>query len=260
MLKAFIDHHTHSKFSWDSETCLEDLINGARKVELQGLVFTDHIEFHPDDNGFGYYNYDKCLESFEVIRQMTPDIKIKFGAEVSHHPKHLSEIKTFLHSHRFNFVIGANHNIGWQEVPDAISKLESEGDNFKESLRSYFDETINLVESNLYDALGHLDFPKRFIKKRVSPDFFLKHYEREIRSILTACLDMGVFIEVNTAPYRAQIYEPYPSFPILALYKKLGGTEVILSSDAHRPEDLGTMFNVVVKELSRMGISVRNGV
>lgn len=260
MLKPFIDHHTHTKFSWDSETSLEDLINGARKAELLGVVITDHIEFHPNDHGFNYYDYKKAVEEFEEYRHFAPDMKIKFGAEISHHPKHISEIKHFLHSHRFQFVIGSNHNIGWEEVPDYISRRESEGDDFKESLTPYFNETLNLVESNLYDALGHLDFPKRYIKQKLPSDFFVKHYERVIKSILTACLDMGVFIEVNTAPFRAQIYEPYPSYQILELYRTLGGREVILSSDAHRPEDLATMFNIVIKELTKMGISIRNAV
>ncbi len=260
MAIPFIDHHTHTHFSWDSETTLDELILNARKQGLSGFVITDHIEFHPSDRGFSYYNYEKSLEEFEIVRQTNPDLRIRFGAEISHHPKHLSEIKDFLHKKRFHFVIGSNHNAGWEEVPDYVSRLENEGDNFKETLLPYFEECLKLVESNLYDSIGHIDFPKRFFKKKLPPDFFVTYYERIIRSILTATLDMGVFVEVNTAPYRAQISEPYPGWEILKLYRKLGGREVILSSDAHRAEDLGTAFDAVIKELSRMGISVRNAV
>ncbi|MCX7830575.1 MAG: histidinol-phosphatase HisJ family protein, partial [Acidobacteria bacterium] len=252
--------HTHTNFSWDSQTSVEELISSARKQKLLGFVITDHIEFHPSDRGFHHYNYDKALEAFEMARQTNPDLKIKFGAEISHHPKHLVEIKEFLHKRRFHFTIGSNHNIGWEEVPDFVSRLENEGDDFKECLQTYFEESLKLVESNLYDAIGHIDFPKRFFKKRLPLDFFVKHYERILRSILTASLDMGVFVEVNTAPFRVQINEPYPGWDILRLYKNLGGREVILSSDAHRQEDLGTAFDAVIKELSRMGLSVRNGV
>jgi histidinol-phosphatase (PHP family) len=258
MLKAFLDHHTHTKFSWDSDCAVDNLVESARKQDLGGLIITDHLEFHEDDHGFGYYDYDKCLEAFETAGELAPDIKIRFGVEVSHHPKHLAEITNFLRCHRFHYILGAIHNIGWEEVPIFMSKSEDEGDDFKESLDSYFVECLKLVESNLYDGLAHLDFPKRYIKTRLSPDFFVKNYERIIRSILTACLDMGVFLEVNTAPYRIGIQEPYPGWAILQLYRKLGGQEVILSSDAHRPEDLGTAFGAVIKELSRMGISVRN--
>ncbi|MFB3851849.1 MAG: histidinol-phosphatase HisJ family protein [Acidobacteriota bacterium] len=260
MSMPFVDHHTHTLFSWDSETTVDELALSARKNGLFGVVITDHIEFHPSDRGFSHYNYEKALEAYEMARQTYPDLKIKFGAEISHHPKHLSEIRDFLKKRRFHFTIGSNHNIGWEEVPDYVSRLENEGDDFKETLTPYFEECLKLVESNLYDAIGHIDFPKRYFKKRVSSDFFISHYERIIRSILTASLDMGIFVEVNTAPYRVQINEPYPGWEILRLYRKLGGREVILSSDAHRPEDLGTAFDAVIKELSRMGISVRNGV
>jgi histidinol-phosphatase (PHP family) len=258
MLRAFLDHHTHTKFSWDSDSLIEDIVGSARKQDLGGVIVTDHLEFHRDDHGFGYYNYDKCLEAFENARELAPDLKIRFGVEVSHHPKHLAEITSFLRGHRFQYILGAVHNIGWEEVQVFMSRSEDEGDNFRESLDPYFVECLKLVESNLYDGLAHLDFPKRYIKTRLSQDFFVRNYERIIRSILTACLDMGVFLEVNTSPYRIGIQEPYPGWSILQLYNKLGGREVILSSDAHRPEDLGTAFGAVIKELSRMGISVRN--
>lgn len=260
MAIPFVDHHTHTLFSWDSQTTLEELVLSARKQQILGFVVTDHIEFHPSDRGFSHYDYDKSLEAFEIVKQTNPDLKIRFGAEISHHPKHIIEIREFLSKKRFHFTIGSNHNIGWEEVPDYVSRLEKEGDDFKESLTPYFENCLKLIESNLYDAIGHIDFPKRFLRKRLPPDFFVTYYERIIRSILTASLDMGVFVEVNTAPYRAQINEPYPGWEILRLYKKLGGKEVILSSDAHRQEDLATAFEAVIKELSRIEISVRNGV
>jgi len=258
MLRAFLDHHTHSSFSWDSESSIEGLIDSARRQDLGGFILTDHFEAHPGDHGFGYYDHKKCSDAFETARELAPDLKLRFGVEVSHHPRHLDEIRGFLRSRRFSYVLGAVHNIGWEEIPVFMEKSEKEGDDFRESLDSYFLECLRLVESNLYDGLAHLDFPKRYIKKRIAPEFFVKNYERIIRSILTACLDMGVFLEVNTAPYRLGIQEPYPGWSVLQLYRKLGGLEVILSSDAHRPEDLGTAFGAVVKELSRIGISVRN--
>lgn len=258
MLKTFVDHHTHSLFSWDSQSSIEDMIASARRQDLGGFVLTDHLEMHPGDHGYGHYDHDRRAEAFETARELAPDLKLRFGVEVTHHPRHIDEIRTFLRSRRFSYVLGAVHDIGWEEVPNFMERAEKEGDNLRESLDPYFLDCLKLVESNLYDGLAHLDFPKRYMKSRPAPDFFVKNYERIIRSILTACLDMGVFLEVNTAPYRVGIQEPYPGWPILQLYRRLGGQEVVLSSDAHRPEDLGTAFGAVVKELSRLGITVRN--
>lgn len=258
MLKAFLDHHTHSLFSWDCESSLESLVDYARKRDLGGFILTDHLEVHPGDRGFGFYDHDRRVDAFETARDLAPDLKLRMGIEVSHHPKHVDEIRTFLRSRSFSYVLGAVHDIGWEEIPNFMERNEKEGGDFRESLDPYFVECLRLVESNLYDGLAHLDFPKRYLKGRAQADFFVKNYERVIRSVLTACLDMGVFLEVNTAPYRLGIQEPYPGWPVLHLYRRLGGREVVLSSDAHRPEDLGTAFEAVVKGLSRLGIGVRN--
>jgi len=36
----FVDHHTHTLFSWDSETTVDELALSARKNELFGVVIT----------------------------------------------------------------------------------------------------------------------------------------------------------------------------------------------------------------------------
>lgn len=260
MLKNYIDHHIHTKYSWDGQISYEELVKFIREIGLQGAVITDHIEFRSSDRGYGFYQYEEAFEEYSILKEKVLDLKIKFGAEISHDQKKLKVIKDYLHKRNFHFVIGSNHNVQWEEISDFILRKEREGDDFKESLNDYFKETLKLVESNLYDCLGHLDFPKRFMKKKLKGEFFLKYYGKIIEDILVATLDHGIFIEVNTAPFRVEFNEPYPGWAILKKYRELGGREVILSSDAHRVEDIGTAFEAVIKELHRIGLNIRNGV
>ena len=262
MYASFLDHHVHSSFSWDSESPLETLAEVARKVGVGGFVVADHLEFDKTDPGFGYYGYEAAREAWEEIQDVTPDLKIRFGAEVTHQEKHLHAIRDFLHAHRYHWVIGSAHYVGHEEISTYVARVEGEGIPLEECLGGYFATCLKAVESNLYDCLGHLDFPKRY--SRLGPSltgaFWLQHYRRTILDTLTACLDMGVFLEVNTGTYRVGFDEPYPGWAILEAYREMGGREVVLSSDAHRPEDLGTAFSVVVKELAKRGLSIRNGV
>lgn len=262
MYSAFLDHHVHSSFSWDSESPVETLATQARRRGLGGFVLTDHVEFDPSDPGFGCYDYEGAREAWEELTDVTPDLKIRFGAEVTHQEKVLPAIRDFLHAHRYHWVIGSAHYVGREEISTFMARVEGEEIPLEECLGEYFKCCLSAVESNLYDCLGHLDFPKRYSRRgpTLTGAFWLQHYRKPILDTLTACLDMGVFLEVNTGTYRVGFDEPYPGWAILDAYRELGGREVVLSSDAHRPEDVGTAFGVIVKELVSRGLSVRNGV
>ncbi len=262
MYSAFLDHHVHSASSWDSESSLDALAGQARQRGLGGFVLTDHVEFDPSDPGFGTYRYEPSRLAWEDLQDVTPDLKIRFGAEITHQEKHLPAIRDFLHAHRFHWVIGSAHYVGREEISSFMARVEGEGIPLEECLGEFFEASLRAVESNLYDCLGHLDFPKRYSRRgpALTGAFWLEHYRKPLLDTLTACLDYGVFLEVNTGTYRVGFDEPYPGWAILDAYRDLGGREVVLSSDAHRPEDVGTAFSVVVKELIRRGLSIRNGV
>jgi len=262
MYAAFLDHHVHSRYSWDCESSLDALVASARRVGVGGFVLTDHAEFDPLDPGFGHYDYRAAREAWEEIQEITPDLKIRFGAEVSHQPKFVPEIEEYLHTHRYHWVIGSVHHMEREELSSFIARVESEGVPIEDCMAPYFETCLSAVESNLYDCLGHLDFPKRYSRRGpdLTGDFWLRHYSKAILQALTACLDMGVFLEVNTGPYRVGFNEPYPGWAILEKYRDLGGSEVVLSSDAHRPEDVGTAYGAVIKGLAARGLSIRNGV
>lgn len=262
MFEAYLDHHVHSRSSWDSESTLEDLVAQARAAGVGGFVLTEHIEFDPSEMGFGHFQWTAAREAWEESSALAPDLRIRFGAEVSHEPGRRATVRDFLRANRFHYVIGSVHHVGREEVSNFMAGVEGRKIPLEECLGPYFDACLDAVESNLYDALGHLDFPKRYSRKgpRYTGEFWLAHYGKRIRQILTACLDMGVHLEVNTASFRKGFTEPFPGWAILDLYRELGGSQVVLSSDAHRPEDLATAFSAVLKELSRRCLSVRNAV
>lgn len=262
MYEAFLDHHVHSHHSFDSESLLEELVESARRVGVGGFVLTDHVEFDPSERGFGCFDYDKARAEWDEMQSITPDLKIRFGAEISHQKDRADAIRDYLRSRRFHYVIGSVHHVGREEISDFMARVEERKVPIEECLGPYFDSCLDAVKSNLYDAMGHLDFPKRYSRRgpKYTGDFWMKHYGKKIKEVVTACLDMGVHLEVNTATFRVGFTEPYPGWAILDLYRQLGGRQVILSSDAHRPEDLATAYGAVIRELSRRGLGIRNAV
>lgn len=262
MFQAYLDHHVHSRFSWDSESRIEDLVDQARAVGVGGFILTEHLEFDPAEMGFGTFDYARSRDEWEEAAEAAPDLRLRFGAEVSHQPARAETVRAFLRANRFHYVLGSVHHVGREEISNFMAAAEGRKLPLEDCLGPYFEACLHAVESNLYDALGHLDFPKRYSRRgpRYTGAFWLEHYGAPIRAILTACLDMGVHLEVNTAAFRVGFTEPFPGWAILDLYRDLGGSQVTLSSDAHRPEDMGTAFAATLKELARRGLSARNAV
>jgi histidinol-phosphatase (PHP family) len=59
--------------------------------------------------------------------------------------------------------------------------------------------------------------------------------------VIEAALDTGTILEINTAGLRNSAGEQYPSQEFMALLAQ-AGLPVVISSDAHRPSDVGRDF------------------
>ncbi|MEO6207888.1 MAG: hypothetical protein ABIP77_08020, partial [Candidatus Limnocylindrales bacterium] len=86
--------------------------------------------------------------------------------------------------------------------------------------------------TGLFDAMGHIDFVKRFLVPHVTtgdlaaaPDLY--------EPILAALVESGTALEINTSGLRSPAEETYPSPAIVARFHALGGRAVTVGSDAH---------------------------
>jgi histidinol-phosphatase (PHP family) len=86
--------------------------------------------------------------------------------------------------------------------------------------------------------MGHIDFVKRYLIPHVTPDQLAAAPEL-YEPILSALVESGTALEVNTSGLRQEAAETYPSAAIVARFRELGGERVTIGSDAHRSEHLG---------------------
>ena len=54
--------------------------------------------------------------------------------------------------------------------------------------------------------------------------------------ILMALVESGTALEINTSGLRHPVGETYPAPAIVAWFRDMGGRDVTVGSDAHRPE------------------------
>ncbi len=99
----------------------------------------------------------------------------------------------------------------------------------------YFDEVAAGARSGLFDAMGHIDFVKRYLVPHV-PVADLAEAPELYDDILRALVDSGTALEVNTSGLRQAAGETYPSAAIVRRFRELGGTRLTVGSDAHRAD------------------------
>ncbi len=117
--------------------------------------------------------------------------------------------------------------------------------------RAYFLALGEAARSGLFDILAHPDLVKVWGRDRPLPEGDLRrYYELAIDGIA----ESGVAIEVSTAGLRKRAQEIYPAPALLQMCVE-AGAPVALSSDAHRPEDVGADYDRALELLESVGVS-----
>ncbi len=120
----------------------------------------------------------------------------------------------------------------------------------EEIWRRYFQTLGEAARSGLFDILAHPDLVKVWGPDRPRPEGDLRrYYELAIEGIA----ESGIAVEVSTAGLRKRAREIYPAPAFLEMCVE-AGAPVALSSDAHRPQDVGADYEQALELLERVGV------
>ena len=237
------DMHVHTEFSCDSDAKMEDYIEKAKASGIGTICFTDHVDLNTNDYGYNYYSADRFWERFNEIKYnadmpIEPLAGIEFG-EPHLYEKNLKELIKY----PYDFVIGSIHWIGdmfpCQKVREQYSA--------KEFYTLYWKEVLKTVQTGGFDALGHIDFPKRYYGE-------IYYEEAVINEIFCNLLEKDLVIEINTSSLRKGHAQTMPGKELLEIYKANGGKYVTIGSDAHIVEDVGADYTTAKSLLEEVGL------
>ena len=235
MTAAGIDYHVHSDLSVDAYDSVNAMCERAVEIGLAEIVFTEHYDTDPADEGHGFYDYDKSREAVERVQdRFAGRLLVKLGIEVDYQTTYEAEIREFLAGKQYDYVLGARH---W-EADRLIGCDYFDGRTEDEAYGRYFDTVPGLVETGLFDVLAHIDLVKRDGTERYGT-FDVEKWMPHIEPILRKLVDTGTGLEINTSGVRQPPREPYPGLAILMRYRELGGRILTIGSDSHRVEQLG---------------------
>ena len=108
------DQHMHCIFSGDSEALPSDMINSAITKGLDGICFTDHLDYdYKEEPGLfdldldGYH--EKISECKDKFLHSHPDFKIHWGIEIGLQPHITDKNNNVTSKYPFDLVIGSSH-------------------------------------------------------------------------------------------------------------------------------------------------------
>lgn len=155
-----------------------------------------------------------------------------------------------LERHDFDYVVGSVHFLREHSIDMDDYSVWDRGHSAEEIWERYFQTLAEAARSGLFDILAHPDLVKVWGADRPRPEGDLRRY---YEPAIEAIAETGIAVEVSTAGLRKRARELYPARAFLEMCVD-AGAPVALSSDAHRPEDVGADYDQALELLDAVGI------
>jgi histidinol-phosphatase (PHP family) len=247
-----IDYHIHTDHSVDARGALHEYCHQAQKLHLREICFTNHCELDSTrDDNLIQFNGDEQPLTREGLRNMQHEIvqakelyahsglTIKFGLEVGYYDGIESRLREITKGIEFDFILGSIHCLDHicidssKECTRYFSQYS-----VKDTLFHYYRAIEQLINSQLFDSIGHLD-----VYKKYGRDFYGKEIdifpEQHLKKIFGLMVEKEISLEVNAAGYR-QFNEFYPSPALMKCARQQGVSMITIGSDCHKVADLGS--------------------
>jgi len=237
MGSTLYDMHIHTKYSCDSTAELEAYCAEAIKKGVSAICFTDHVDYNVKDCGYGYYNAKEFLREFSHVKEKyRGSLTLLCGVEFAE--PHLYQDKLAeLSALPYDYILGTLHF--WYKDMFPSSMIEA-GIPAETCYKHYWDEVLAAVKAGGFDALGHMDFPKRYYNSLIFD-------HDKINEISTEMARKNICLEINTSSLGKNIAETMPDKEILSIYKSCGGKYVTIGSDAHTADQLAAGYTYAKK-------------
>ena len=250
-----IDLHSHTKFSQDGISDINDMVKTALKRDILYYGISEHINFdyiekiskllRPININSYFKNARKLQQKYSKKMNLLVGCELGYAEEEEACSKYEALIKCY----KPDYIINSVHSVGGIDF-SLLGKVLTK----KEMYNKY----IQLVRKSIdapyrYDVLGHLGYVVRYVENG-SLNELLENNKTEIYDILNAVIDKGKILEVNTSTYGLE-QKTIPCEETLKIYYELGGRNILFGSDAHGVEKILDKFDYVTEMLTSIGFN-----
>ena len=244
------DSHMHTPLCRHAVGAPLEYARAAVERGLEGITFTDHAPMPPWFDAAFRMTRAQLPEYLEMVaeagRREVGRLEVRLGLELDFHPGAEGYVSRLLDATALDYALGSVHYIGAWPFDNPDFEAEYDERDLVGIYADYYALIAQAAASGLFDAIGHLDLPKKF--GRVMPPAAEAHALRALDAIAAR----GLALDVNSAGYRKPAHELYPS-PALLREANARGISVVLGSDAHAPSDVGRDFSRSVAVLRAAG-------
>jgi len=257
--------HQHSTYS-DGHSVPEDYVIQALNLNFRAMGFSEHSPL-PFPNSFSLKE-----EQVEAFVAETERLKTKFqdrialyrALEMDFIPGISDDFDFWREKVNLDYAIGSVHLVKpvnseelWfidgpkREIYDEGLQKYFGGD-IRKAVKSYFHQINQMIDSQHFDIVGHLDKIKMHNQNR----YFTEDenwYINLVSETLNLIHEKDLIVEVNTRGlYKKRSDGLFPDDYALKRIRELN-IPVLISSDAHQPEELNLLFDVAEKRLLELG-------
>lgn len=254
-MKTF-DVHTHSTFSPDGKSPIEEMIKRAVDLGLSYYGTSEHydlVDVYDEKRG---YTTDMA-RYFSVGRELQEKYKDKIhllcGAEFGYidHPDAKDFYGEVIEKYQPDYVINSIHCRGLDGDYSFLMSYRNADGSLREKSDVYL-EYLDCVYKSLsadypYQMIGHLTYCQRYAPYE-NKEFLYVDFQGAIDKVLKEIIRLHKTLEINTKKIGF-----LPRTDVLKRYYELGGRKVSFGSDAHETTRILEKWDLVVDELKKIG-------
>jgi histidinol-phosphatase (PHP family) len=176
---------------------------------------------------------------------------LRLGIEADFIPGREERMRELLEGHDFDYVVGSIHFVGDGALDYDKYDIWNGFDSPDKVWRTYFAWLGEAAMSGMFDLLAHPDLVKYWgPRNRPWPERDPRYY---YEIAMEGIAESGIAVEVSTAGLRKPVGEIYPARALLEMVLD-AGNPIVLSSDAHTPEDVGRDYDRALELLDDLGV------
>lgn len=233
------DYHTHTPLCRHATGTPEDFVAAAAAAGLREYGISDHAPAASepfDDWRMLRADLPAYLHWIQRARAAAPAaLAVRAGLEcdwLSGCEPWIAELRAFA---PWDYLIGAVHYLGdWDfDNPKWLGRWAAT--DVEDAWSHYWKTYTRMAQSGLFDILAHPDLIKKF---SFQPAGDLRRF---YLPAIEAIAQSGAAIELNTAGWHKPCAQPYPA-PLFLELAFQAGIPLVISSDAHAPEEIARDF------------------
>lgn len=252
-----IDSHSHTCYSKHATGTVDELVRASIAAGVTVLTITDHAPFPVDsDNRLLESELEHYFADIESARQTyRGQITVLRGLELDYMPGSNNFNRELLARYPMDFVLGSIHYVEILGEP-MVKVWELPRLAGQEFLDRYFANLEALLDSGLFDAVGHADS----LLRGVPGDIVMRRFE----PVLELLARSGIAFELNASGLRKSSLDHVTgmeveglwSYPSRELLGQIIARDVpfTIGSDAHDPRDAGAGIADMLTALQPLGL------